>query len=1358
MTRTHSSVFLRGNPFTFRIFWVLISLALLSANQLNAAANSWTADSSDPGAYGLGFARAHWASNTGQMLVFFGNSHNPTGNNSIRAYDPVAKQWEILWDNGFSNGGLQNRDNYFSFYNPRFGELWVWGGSGLETYQAKTGATQPAYRSGRFNPKTKTWVDKSFDEVGAFTALVAGMQGPPLNPSMAWCDSVDTGVIFGGATEGNATDSLFLIEPSATGATPYHWVTVSKSSVWPHARARAWNQGVCIGSSFYLYGGDYQDGATLQYIELNDLWRFDIPSRTWTQLPSGGQGGNQLVMTFDSLNNALVVFGGYNSKSVNVFDLANNRWSDMTATMQNVPTSRPFKRFNHVGVYVPTANRHIYTGGNFFNDDGTESTCTSCISPILDVYTLSDSGTLATPSAASGFTVISQSSSLDSVSTSSGMSALPPPSLTIAPANLSFSEVQVGNSSSPQILSVRAGDSAAVMISNISTTGEFSATHNCPQVLAPLASCIITAYFTPKGEGVRTGQVAISSNVTNSPTLVTALGIGSSAPLAVALLAQAPTAELPLRSWIARAFKTPNAPAAGFSGSGGGSKHLRLAYSQANGKIYFLGGDYSSNPGDGSFENGVWSYDIKTDSWVNDYPYCGIPGEIYASRPDEVGWVWDSRRQLFWALPGFFGLAQSGPGVCGTGPKVGTPTASITNFNPATNKWSIPNTPIEPTNPGEEYSKNGVYDPVTDSIWRVRYSGGSGTIWSVYNIAANRWETFNTPVATNGTYINDTHLDKEYLAIDPVGRHIYAIDPNHYRLFRLDMNTRQIQIMAQPPDFSGRPATLQDITVVAWDSVNTRLFYLRMPSLGGHPTLCIFDPSTNTWEVDSMFQPEGREVRGGSAIFDPNQNALMIIGGLNPSGDVDLTITHFFLYRYGNGDGQTVLPPTTPPPPPPAVVVTTPASTLKAVNLGVTGEDKVGQMNQTTPNGKADFHISVSGLRGTPTKITITSDTGGMWETPFNGRNWIIATQYDGQGNGHYWFEPYTSTKFHVKVTYADTSTDEADAANTAAAVTPPVASTLTASFVGVDQDMVGKTVIAQDGQPDFHIRLSGLRSNPTKVSVTSDTTGIWNFPFDGLHWIVGTFNYNSGSADIYFAQWASNKFKVQAGYADGTTDTAEVANQSLPEVKFTPASLAFDPQALGSPKTVKAVVLSNSGSAPLNIAAISAPGDFTQTSDCPPALAPGAQCVISVAFQPLVPGARSSTLTVTDNAPGSPHIVNLSGRASAITIDTKPPTITITSPTTSALLSKTVAVALSATDDSGVGKIELYKDGILVGTGNSNTFRYDWDTTKEANGNHTLIAMAYDLANNRATATVTANVQNTTTTGVRPSVLGKRF
>lgn len=377
-----------------------------------------------------------------------------------------------------------------------------------------------------------------------------------------------------------------------------------------------------------------------------------------------------------------------------------------------------------------------------------------------------------------------------------------------------------------------------------------------------------------------------------------AVASNAKAPLPIARPSPIDVQNLPIRTWIARRYTTPNAPAAGISGVGGGSKHVRIAQNPDNGRLYFLGGDYSSNPGDGSFVNGVWSYDLPSDRWTMDYPYCGRRGEIYAARPDEVGWVWDSRRKKFWALPGFFGVNQSGSGVCGAGPLVGTPVAKILTFDPAVNAWTDPGAALEPVPPGTELSKFAVYDPQTDSIWRVRYEGGRGTVWTVYFISENRWEEFSAP-AEDQTYINSAHLDKEYLALDPIGRHIYVIDPNGYRLFRLDMATRRVRVLAAPPDFPSRPATLQDLTVIVWNSVNNVLHFLRFPNSGSGISLATYRPDQDRWEIDRMYQPEGLTVRGNAAVFDASNNALFVMGGLGPTGDVDeKVVTHYFVYRY----------------------------------------------------------------------------------------------------------------------------------------------------------------------------------------------------------------------------------------------------------------------------------------------------------------------------------------------------------------------------------------------------------------------------------------------------------------------------
>ena len=142
----------------------------------------------------------------------------------------------------------------------------------------------------------------------------------------------------------------------------------------------------------------------------------------------------------------------------------------------------------------------------------------------------------------------------------------------------------------------------------------------------------------------------------------------------------------------------------------------------------------------------------------------------------------------------------------------------------------------------------------------------------------------------------------------------------------------------------------------------------------------------------------------------------------------------------------------------------TPTSAFSVVYLNVTGEDLVGSEGQLSPNGNPDWHIQLHGLRGIPTTVRITSDTGGIWETPYNASgNWVILPRYDSAGNADLWFEPWASQSFHVKVWYSDRSTDEADAAGTGVTLSSPTASSTQASFTAAGTYTFRVTV--SDGQ-----------------------------------------------------------------------------------------------------------------------------------------------------------------------------------------------------------------------------------------------------------------------------------------------------
>jgi hypothetical protein len=86
-------------------------------------------------------------------------------------------------------------------------------------------------------------------------------------------------------------------------------------------------------------------------------------------------------------------------------------------------------------------------------------------------------------------------------------------------------------------------------------------------------------------------------------------------------------------------------------------------------------------------------------------------------------------------------------------------------------------------------------------------------------------------------------------------------------------------------------------------------------------------------------------------------------------------------------------------------------------------------------------------------------------------------------------------------------------------------------------------------------------------------------------------------------------------------------------------------------------------------------------------------------------------------------------------TVDTISPVTSVTSPT-GGIATGIVAVTSSATDDTGVTKVELYANNTLVGTDTSSPYNFSWDSKTVANGSTvTLTTKAYDQAGNVGTS-----------------------
>ena len=118
-------------------------------------------------------------------------------------------------------------------------------------------------------------------------------------------------------------------------------------------------------------------------------------------------------------------------------------------------------------------------------------------------------------------------------------------------------------------------------------------------------------------------------------------------------------------------------------------------------------------------------------------------------------------------------------------------------------------------------------------------------------------------------------------------------------------------------------------------------------------------------------------------------------------------------------------------------------------------------------------------------------------------------------------------------------------------------------------------------------------------------------------------------------------------------------------------------------------------------------------------------------------------------------------GGVAAVTInvsaqsDTEPPTATVTSPIAAQVVSGTVTLTATATDNFGVAGVQFQVDGANVGAEDTAApYSFDWNSTTVANGSHTITAVARDTAGNLGTsAGVVISVANPADT-TPPTVL----
>jgi N-acetylneuraminic acid mutarotase len=128
-----------------------------------------------------------------------------------------------------------------------------------------------------------------------------------------------------------------------------------------------------------------------------------------------------------------------------------------------------------------------------------------------------------------------------------------------------------------------------------------------------------------------------------------------------------------------------------------------------------------------------------------------------------------------------------------------------------------------------------------------------------------------------------------------------------------------------------------------------------------------------------------------------------------------------------------------------------------------------------------------------------------------------------------------------------------------------------------------------------------------------------------------------------------------------GLSSTAEIYTPLT--LSISPLNMTFGLEQIGLTTATQKATVTNVSHSAVPFAGIAASGDFVQKNTCPPSLAAGASCSISVSFKPTAAGARSGGVTLNDSSVGSPsQTIALTGTGELYAIGFTPSALTLPS------------------------------------------------------------------------------------------------
>ncbi|HVP51378.1 MAG TPA: choice-of-anchor D domain-containing protein, partial [Terriglobales bacterium] len=935
------------------------------------------------------------------------------------------------------------------------------------------------------------------------------------------------------------------------------------------------------------------------------------------------------------------------------FSTANDGWGYAYLVLSNNGT-------------LPVSVTRIAESGDFH----VNGSCIGTISPNSYCTVPASFAPTAVGARTGSFTIYSSAGQSPQVVTASGNGLAMTESLVAGSSSVQFPDTVVGTTYNYQSIYFYNTGNTSISISNVAVTGDFAIYSNgCPYGVTAGSYCVVYLGFTPTAAGLRTGTLSLTSSAANSPTVVSLSGNGL-----------VPSNEIVAG---ASAMQFPDQPVGSTSGY-----QLVYFYNPGNNDISLTGatvsGDFAiySNGCSSTIPAGSQCYIYVTftptatgartgtltltSSAANSPTVVNLSGNglspsdaVIAGAssmqfPDQVVGTTSTYQLIYFYNPGNTGVSITGATTSGD---FAIYSNACTTSIAAGGQCYIYLT-FTPTAPGARTGTLTLTSSATNSPTVVNLSGNGLTSTEGVIVTGN----VDFPDQVVGT----TSAAQLVFFYNPGNTKVTITSLTASGDFAISSNGCGTTISAGgycyayvtfTPTVAG--ARTGSITMVDDAPGSPHGANLSGNGLAASQTLVLIPAS-----MDFGSETVGIKTPQLQWAYLRNTGTQTItLSSIVPSGDFSIT---------SNGCGSSLAPaascylllsftPTATGPRNGAITVTDSAGGSPHI-LNLTGTGSATQPAVILSPAALAYDQTIVGMTNSPgspgyiyfynnsgATVTISNvAAGGDFAVASNG----CSTVSNGSVCSVYvTFTPAAAGTRTGTLTFTDTASGSPHVANLVGyAVAPATTFELTDTSISFPDTPIGQTANQNDYTYVY---------NTGNVSVTISNvaiTGDFAFYYNGC-----TATISPRSYCYFYVQFAPTAVGARTGsitFTDTATGSPHMVSLSGNGVAAT-KTLSFTDTAIGFPDTPLGQTANentytyvyNTGNVPVTISNVAISGDFAfYYNGCTTSIAPKSYCYFYVQFTPTAVGPRTGSVTFTDTATGSPHVVSLSGNGVAPT------------------------------------------------------------------------------------------------------------